>query len=136
MAALSLNTLIALKAADAAVKACTYSAENGEDEVDFGRLIAEYPEALRFIVRELAGDDADSKPLSEVIDYIVDNLGTIMQRFSAELGDEVTPRLKKLATMLVSVVGTAREELGATADKAGASANGSSPNQADTASGA
>ena len=128
MAALSLNTLIALKAADAAVKACTYVAENGENEVDFGRLIAEYPEVLRFIVCELAGEGADNKPLTEVIDYVVGNLDTIMQRFASEMGDELIPRLQKLASTLVTVVGTARAELDEHA--------GSTPNQADTASGA
>lgn len=133
MAALSLNTLIALKAADVAVTACTYVTDNGEDEVDFGRLIAEHPEVLRSVVCALVGEGADSKPLAEVIDHIVENLDTIMQRFSAELGDEVTPRLQKLASMMVSVVGTAREELGAAADKAG---GGTTPKQADTASGA
>ncbi|MCR9089877.1 MAG: hypothetical protein NXI11_00810 [Proteobacteria bacterium] len=136
MAALSLNTLIALKAADAAVKACTYVAENGENEVDFGELVAKHPDAIRFIVCELAGEGADNKPLTEVIDYVVGNLDTIMQRFASEMGDELIPRLQKLASTLVTVVGTAREELGAAADKADSGANGAAPDQADTASGA
>lgn len=134
MAALSLNTLIALKAADAAIKACTKVGDNGEDEVDFGELVASYPDAVRFIVCELAGEGADSKPLAEVIDYVVENLDTIMQRFAKEMDGDLMPRLQKLASMLVTVVGTARDELGGSGD--GGPKQPTTPNQADTASGA
>lgn len=132
MASLTLNAMLALQAANAAFNACS----DGDGNLDIGKMLADYPEAVRGIVRELAGAGAEDRRLVEVVDEVMENMPSILQSFAQELGGELTPRLQRMTNQLVEAFGTMGREISAMKPDGGESAPEGSAVQAGTATGA
>lgn len=97
---ISLRTIIAVQRARDALKACWSEGA----ELDASRLLSEHADAVQDLVIELAGEEALTLPLHQVVDRVREQLPVLLESIHDELDKRTTPRLQELTNMLYAAL--------------------------------